>query len=383
MRREWSLIAYLARVSRSTVLSISDLPRTLALSQSSPRYPHVMEWSRVVDVADTVTAISAVVGVVIATWLGLKGIHLAKSGNDQVEQEFLYDQVDGVLQSALTLTAAATDLNYDSDSDPEPERRVLRLADEAFLSRLRVLDALKLLPSESETAAELAVFATALSRTALANEGLRRQGRQLLRPTLFDDSDECTDVLLRTIEMEAYGHSAYEDFGGWVHEASDGRGIAPALSGDASVVGELNRGLEDPDWNPRADESIRLLIPYMKVENALLGLMIDEDGQPVMLREVWAEELTNPMLLTEEEKENQPAWSLGEVDRWFNEWPAGFFPVALRLGIEHPTLYDTPERLAGRLVSDLRTEFLDRVLALIAELREGLNTLPGNTRRTA
>lgn len=328
--------------------------------QLSPDTLSRMDWSRVVDVADTVTAISAVVAVVVATWLGLKGIRLAKSGNDQAEKEFLYDQVDGVLQSALAVTAAASDLNLDPDSDPEPKRRTLRSADEAFQSRLRVLDALKLLPDGSRTATDVGIFATALKRTAVADEKLQRLGRQVLRPTLFDDADSPTADLLAALRRKLW-----DDL--------------PAFSGTVAMTDEFDRKTTDPDWKPRADESVRLLLPYYKVENKLLELLIDNDGQPALMMDVWANELPGPTNLTQQQRDNPPPWSLRDVDQWFNDWPEPYLLEYVYTRSDNASLDETPEALSSALVNDLRLEFLDHVLVLIADLRSNVSALPAGS----
>lgn len=320
----------------------------------------MIDWKLGVDIAQIVTAVSAVAAIYVATWLGLKGIRIAKSDNGLGQREFLFNQVDGVLESALALTASASE----AANNPSPERGDLRRAHERFESRVRVLEALELLPEESVVAKDVQQFALAMAALARAHSELLGEGRSVLLPTIFDGTDDVTKEILADLAMVVHGHEEYED-DGYLVGADDGLGKSDAFQGTREWAAHLREKTNDSHWKPTVMDALRLVVPWARVKLGLVGLGTDLDGSPVALSELryeggFFDEDLGELIL--------PPWPPQVVDDWLREWPRQFAHLGVDLGM--PGM--APEDLTARLLTDLRAEFLDRVVAVVLELRKQL-----------
>jgi len=325
----------------------------------------VAEWGLLVDVAQVVTAVSAVIAVIVATWLGLKAIRVARADNGQAQQEFLYNQVDSVLETALALTSAASDLETDSKSDPVEGRRTLRRSAEAFRSRVRVLKALRLIPVEGDTTDRLQQFADVIPRIGLARQRLIREGRDILRQTVLDETDDLTSRLLADLGKRMHATPAYTDDLGYEISAQDGLKFSEVSDGSARVTARLQRDIGRNDWEPTVNQSVRLLMPWIRTELGWWDIQRDETGKPLWLFEndnysgrygdQSNQEVVEPLRLEQ------------VAEDWLDEWPGRFRNLD-----ENGFWTLSPEALADELLEDVSAEFLDRLLVLVADLRAGI-----------
>ncbi|MCH8561847.1 hypothetical protein LTI14_01230 [Nesterenkonia sp. YGD6] len=325
----------------------------------------VAEWALLVDIAQVITAISAVIAVIVATWLGLKAIRVAKADNGQAQQEFLYNQVDSVLDAALTLVSGASDLETDPAFETNQGQRSLRRSAEGFRSRLRVLKALRLIPAEREVANELQQFADVLAKVGLARQRLMREGRGVLLQTVFDDTDDATSRLLAHLTKRVHASVAGVDDMGNEIPAEDGHGFSEVSDGSPSVAARLREDLARSDWEPTVNESMRLMMPWVLVELGWWCVQCDEIGTPQWLME--DDTYSGQHVDQEKQVVVTPPRPQQAAEDWLDEWPQRFWNWDL-----NGFWKLSPEELADELLKDLSAEFLDRLLSLIADLREGL-----------
>jgi hypothetical protein len=320
-------------------------------------------WERIIDFAEIATAVSAVAAVVLAAWLGLKAIRIAKSDNGQAQQVFLYGQVDSVLQSALALTSAANDLANVPDVHADSARRTLQRCAEELEGRIRVLTALKLIPAGSGNAEDVQQFAAALVIIALARQELLRDGRHVLVPTVFDGEDEVTGELLGQLAMQVHGHRSYKEEGHTI-EAFDGQGMSTAFDSAPAVAVKLRSDLVRVDWDPTMNQSLRVVMPWVRAKLGWLYVQRDLEGALQCLTDTRHDgdyfdhekatmvELPRPQQVIEDWIDQWPAWSSSDIGEFL------------------PPL--SPEHLVEQVLHDMRIELLDRLIALVAGLRAGL-----------
>ena len=328
-------------------------------------------WDRIVNVADTVTAIAAVVAVVLATWLGLKAIRVAREDNDQSQQQFLYDQVDLVLQSAVALTSSATDVSTSTGDDHGADARAMERCSEEFDTRLRVLTALGFTTAQ-DSLDEVRQFATMLAEVARANHRLTRDGRAVLVPTIVDG--DSGDYLLDDLSKRVFGHDSYIE----THPGTGEEVEMPGADGKENIDAEIDPFRHDPayaaelrvltaqsGWEPTVYQSLRLVLPWIRVSLGWSYVQfVNDDGTPGQLMEndwgAWFDESTLEM--------HEPDHPAAAAAAWLDAWPKRYW--VFEPNFTHDKA--SPEQIARQLLSDLRAAFIDRLVALVQRTQEGI-----------
>lgn len=339
-------------------------------------------WDRIVDIADIVTAGCAVAGLVLATWLSLKAIRVAKGDSDRAFQEFVYGKVDAVLDAALALTSATSHL-AESASSRESEAEVTKSL-EAFESRLHILSTLDDRSAGVRTGSAKQ-FSWGLAQVARASARLRGEGRAILAPSVFDGESDGPG-LLPALSRLMHGHDGFEDpHGSKAVEPSDGRVLVDGLDAfapSAAYAASLRDRLGGPQWQPTVFESIRLVLPWLYLTWGWLYVQFEQDdGTPGMVMEndwgAYFDESTQTM--------TQPPHPMPVLATWLQEWPqvhhqeAGHLELMDSFGMEPPTV--SPEELLVQMFEDLKGAYLDSVVSLVTELR-GATTPQATTRLT-
>lgn len=303
-------------------------------------------WQLVVGVANIVTALAAVAAIIVAALLSLKAIHEARSGNDSERQEFLTSWSYGLMQSALAINAAATNLVTDPKHDGREHKRGLEQAGSDLEARLRLLRPLGLLPEDASPDARdrTRVFAEAVAGIARAYDEMSAHGRGVFVNTIFDSTDKLTAQLLANLRDKL----------GTPCSTEDGYPAWPDLDGSAKTADCLRQQLESPQWAPTSREAMRLVMPWIRVK---LGL--------------W--ECTPRGLSSHRETQISVAKFSGRalcdypeqaVETWLDDWPTW-------LGKIDPSANDimcTPEEVVDELFRDAQNALLERVDALVEEL---------------
>lgn len=338
-------------------------------------------WSRVLDVAGMLTALIACVAAVLATWLSLRTVRIANSENDRGRQEFLYSQVSSVLEAALSLVSAAKGLDTVPNPTDTDDRRTLHGCADSVHSRLRVLISLKLINEEEHgiKARDVRQFADSLVKVGLARQKLHRSGRTTLMGTLLSESSDVTGTtadLLNDLSQQVHGTAfgTTDTYGEEIPE-SDGQGISNAFDGSESATASLKKRLAFSETCWSQNESLRLLIPWVKVELGWWEPLEEPDGticglDDSSMYDYVSEDSGTPTQVPGPEK---------VVADWLNSWPTRYWQSEdmhemLRAMDDYtgslPT--KTPEALIDELLDDFCDEFLDRLLGLIARLRDSL-----------
>ena len=338
------------------------------------RYCPRMDWQHFVDTADIVTAVSAVVGVVLAAWLGWKAVQIARSDHDRGEREFLYGQVESLFEAAFALTAAASELKTAPGSDPDPSRRELTLCRERFDGRVRILTSMNQL---SQADSELVMtYSLALDRLARANQDLHLDGREVLAVTIFDGSDGHTSGMLTVlVEGSCKGPvwvSGGESFDDDVYEDKVINDlIPPAFRGSVDAAAELRHNLTRPGWRPTRVESLRLVLPWAQERLAIVTLDWD-DGEPYQLSS------TEPFYLDQEHRPHPGFWDVRQIDQWLDKWANAIGrrgvaenDFAVQMGSEPTRL--SPEDLTEQLVQDFRAKFVEQLVTMAKDMRKRLD----------
>lgn len=324
------------------------------------------DWGLVSDVADMVTAISAVAGVFLAAMLGLKAVRIAAQDHDRGAQEFLYAQVDALLQSALALTSAASELAVEMGEGGLAERCVGRQS-ENFHSRLQLLRELELVNLNSEAASVCNQFAHMLVVVGKCSHGLRSDGRNLLAPTIFDGNGDGAGIL-HDLATRVHGYPDRSTFCGREEPGSDGHNVSPAFSGSTATAAQLRVDLADVAWRPSVDQSLRLVIPWLRTELGWLQVQaVLEDGTPSMMMDndwgAFFDEVNGKMVL----RPNPHP----DAAEWLEKWPGRFWQIEDHGDDpnDNPQAWlVSPEELTTNLFNDLRVHFIARVSALVREM---------------
>ncbi|HHW84257.1 MAG TPA: hypothetical protein GX743_10700 [Actinomycetales bacterium] len=326
-----------------------------------------------VDIANIVTALMAVAAVLVAVDLGRKALKeaahanleaarstaAALEANDQTEKTFLYQQVDGVLESALAFTAAVHHVGAFPEGDGEAQEQALMAAEEAFVNRLRVLTALRLIPEENEPREHVCQFAAAARRAVGAHRELALGGREVLAPFIFDQQDPPTEQMLTDLARLLHGHAEFEDQPGRVLAASDGQGVAEELDGSQATAQRLRENLAAHDEDTTSAELIRLLYPWLSVRLGWWSTHSDGEGAVAGLDDGQAPEWTDEGVVDVEDVPHaQP-----EVRDWLHRWIAGFNSP------DSVPASSSVEDLSDQVWHGLRSEFLARLLALVEDMR--------------
>lgn len=313
------------------------------------------DWNIAVNVADVVTAICAVIGVVIAVWLGLKAIVIAQRDTDRGMQEFVATRVDAVLDEALSFVSAAEKVA----TTPVTRATTGEVAAhfERLTSKLRVLTALELVEERSEASVALVDFASTLHTVAL----MAAEPQKVLRESLivFDAAADACEIL-DGLAWQLHGRESYTDPTGYVFERESGRGISDALDGDPDTAYQLYKKARDKDAGLTINEALRLLLPTIYDRLGWLYFIQPPDELPNYV--MWKQDPPSPEQRPEElptEREKN-----AHVSAWLEAWPRHRW----RRQEDHhePSSLDA---VLTTLIHDLRNELIDRVVALVVELR--------------
>lgn len=322
----------------------------------------MIDWARVTEVANIVTAASAVTGVVLAAWLGERAIRIARADNGHATLEFRFKLLEDFLQAVIGLASDAREIGNSPSLDPDAAELKLDRDSERVESRLRVLTSLNILSHEASDAEPLLEFRSAVVGLSLARRRLLDSGRDVLAPLIFDDSDEVTSSFLRDIALRVHGQDAHLDGESEVQvEASDGTGVSRAFDGSAATAARLRKDLRRADWEPTLNESLRLVMPWATEAVGRVVVAFDPDGSPVKLHDprVWDafpfDSATKQVVSVE-----LPPDVVGD---WIEGWPNRFWRADDNEELEGFEF--SPEELSKKLLGDVCSIFRDRALALV------------------
>ncbi|GEE00384.1 hypothetical protein nbrc107696_08300 [Gordonia spumicola] len=336
-----------------------------------------MSWEHFVDVADIVTAVSAVVAVVLATWLGRDAIKVARSGNDTAERDLRYNQIEHLLQDMSALAMATDDLVIGPVA-PLQSRALERHA-EAFDTRMQVLE--RLLPLDDHDAARFSAVnerAAMLKRISMATDELHRVGRTVLAETVSSGETRFTkDMLQRLVEIDwtitidvresLHAEPVHEDVVDF-QQVQTARAFAPSFE----AANELRQKLDAPDSELTRPESVRLFTPWVSV---VLGIAeVDEDrGLVGELENIeFYEPERGPSAIDKARVERIDDWigkylrRVSPFSRWSHVTAGDSDEVAV---VEVVGRSETPEQLARGFQRYLRDEFVREVVELVDVMR--------------
>ncbi|OBA38994.1 hypothetical protein [Gordonia sp. 852002-51296_SCH5728562-b] len=313
-----------------------------------------MDWGHYVDVANIVTAVSAVVAVVLATWLALKAIETTKAGNDTAERDLRYNQIDHTLHDLLALAAASGELAPDNPRDTSTSLRALSNRAEALESRLKVIEALGL-PSERSNIDRVRELADDLQTFALARDRLSREGRVILADSVTEGAytEEIWEEL-REI-FQAPPHTFDDD--DWIPEVSEAR--VEALRGK---VGRQGATLTQ-------SESVRLFATWARVVLGRAGFYQIGDGFELIdiIHDKRPDFLGQGTTPSDSDK-----LRADRVDHWVNTVLENAGTLWTQLNDERGTVVDahgSPEAIATAFQRHLRDEFVSAAAGFVNDLR--------------
>lgn len=317
-----------------------------------------MTWDQAIGIADIVTAISAILALILATWLGLRAIQIAQADFRRSHQEFMVSQSASLLEAATAYGSLAVKFAQYLTTDDEGERLQLEERKLDFDGKVTVIRAQQPASQGVSTIDEVERFSMALYSMAIASRELRNLGRGVLRHYIFDASDAPTSDILKNLAKQVHGHEKYtEEYSGFVHEAWDGAGQSRAFDGAPEIAEELRQKCDRAEWEPSIDEALRLVVPWAGVELGIyIALASIEDEQPESLHEDNDSEI------------------MQVIPRWFDQWPSRYKQMVARFTKEDGSPIDsdlsTPEELTLQLVRDIRRQLFSLLRRLIEELRE-------------
>lgn len=324
------------------------------------------DWGAASDVANTITAISAVAGVIVAAVLGLKAISIARQDHDRSAQEFLYAQVDVLLQSGLTLSSAASELAAEVGEGELVERGLDREA-ESFQSRLQLLRELELVDPKNGAANACDQFAHVLVVVAKASHVLLRDGRNVLASTIFDGESDGAGIL-RDLATQVHAYADMKDLAGYEHPGSDGQGVSRSFDGTPAVAAQLRVKLADAAWEPSVNQSLRLVMPWIRTELGWLYIQaVLDDGTPLMMMDSdWGAYFNEEDGVLVEPPHPHP-----DAEEWLKKWPSRFWQAEDHGDDPNDPQAQlvSPEELTTGLFNDLRGEFITRISTLVREMR--------------
>lgn len=146
--------------------------------------------------------------------------------------------------------------------------------------------------------------------------------------------------------------------------------MSPAFSGSSAAATQLRVKIADAAWDPSVNQSLRLVIPWLRTELGWLYVQaVLDDGTPLMmLNSNWGayfDDVDGVMV--------EPPHPRPDAEDWLKKWPSHYWQAEDHGDdpIDNPQAWlVSPEELTTNLFNDLRGEFITRISTLFREMRE-------------
>lgn len=320
-------------------------------------------WDRVIDVADIVTAISAVVGVIIAAKLGVQGVRIAARDATRGEREFVMGQAHHLTEAGVAFTRAVAALARDEKTQTSGAER-LETQLSHLTARLDTLIEMSLIDREDKDVDSVKQFIETAERAATSVHRLQTAGPSILARTVFDGEADLADVL-RWMASKVHGHDAYVDCGIEM-AASDGWGVSTAFDDSREIAAQLRRDALEATTGLSVNESLRLVVPWLLIELDWLEVaQAPDDEYPTSVTEnnwgLFHNEETGEVVI--------PEHGFAEVRDWLDVWLRDNFHRIEDHGRYSEDNFQgssvSPNALAVQLLDGLSDELTDRLRSVV------------------